>query len=311
MDRAMRVLSAAAPGGRIPSLDGIRAVSFLLVFASHGGAHDIAPIIRGNFGVTVFFFLSGFIITTLMRSEFERNGSVNVVHFWIRRALRILPPLLIVVVGAALMALVLYPPGTVQAQALAADLLFYANYWTIYGTGEEIPGLGVVWSLAVEEHFYVLFPLLYVAMLRFRVPRQHQARLLWGLCAAVLVWRCVLVLAMHATSARIYVATDTRADCILFGCALALWNNPALDKTTRARDRAQALLLPLAVAALVASLAYGDAVFLETFSYSAQGLALTCVFTCAVRHPEWLVFRLLNWRPVIFVGVLSYTLYLT
>src|ERR1700684_2991196 len=152
---------ADAAGRHIPSLDGIRAVSILLVFATHAGA---GTFISGDFGVTVFFFISGFLITTLMRSEFDRNGSVNIRHFWLRRALRILPPFYLVALAATLIALILYPPGTVYAPAMTAELLFFANYWGIYGINGEAPGTGVVWSLAVEEQFYLLFPLLYVSI---------------------------------------------------------------------------------------------------------------------------------------------------
>ena len=157
----------------IPSLDGIRAVSFMMVFATHAGANTF---ISGDFGVTVFFFLSGFLITTLMRSEFDRNGSVNIRHFWLRRALRILPPFYLVALAATLLALILYPPGTVYAPAMTAEVLFYANYWGIYGINREAPGTGVVWSLAVEEQFYLLFPLLYISTQKMRVSRSDPDR---------------------------------------------------------------------------------------------------------------------------------------
>ncbi len=304
------VRSTSRHASRIPSLDGIRALSFLLVFGGHAGLGNRLPIPGADFGVTIFFFLSGFIITTLMRSEFEATGSLNIRHFWLRRALRILPPLFLVVIGATVLALIIYPPGTVYVPAMTAEILFYANYWGIYGINREAPGTGVVWSLAVEEHFYLLFPLLYVAMQRWRMSRQHQALLLWGLCAVILAWRCVLVMAMHASIVHIYLATDTRADSILFGCALAVWNNPALDESPRVLRRWTYLLLPASLVVLVACLAYQGTLFRETVYFTLQGVALTTVFICAVRLPRWAVFRFLNYRPVIFVGTLSYSLYL-
>ena len=304
------LLSTLTPTSRIPSLDGLRAVSFLLVFGDHAGLGLAVPLVAGDLGVTIFFFLSGFIITTLMRLEFETSGSVNFRHFWVRRALRILPPLFLVVGVASLLALILYPPGTVYGPAMAAELLFYANYWGIYGIDRVAPGTGVVWSLAVEEHFYLLFPLLYAVMQKYRVPRQRQAILLWSLCAAILAWRCLLVIGLHATSSRIFLATDTRMDSILFGCALAVWNNPAIDGPLRAPNVWRYLLLPGALAALAASVLFGGPVFKGTCYFSIQGVALTCVFMCAVRYPLWTGFRVLNWRPVAFIGVLSYSLYL-
>jgi peptidoglycan/LPS O-acetylase OafA/YrhL len=304
------VVSAVKPASRVPSLDGLRAVSFLLVFADHVGLRRMGPLVAGDLGVTIFFFLSGFIITTLMRLEFEKNGSVNIRHFWLRRALRILPPFFLLVGAAWLLALVLYPPGTVYGPAMVAELLFYANYWGIYGIDRPAPGTGVVWSLAVEEHFYLLFPLLYMAMQKFHMPRKRQAIFLWSLCAAVLAWRCVLVMGLHATPTRVYLATDTRMDSILFGCALAVWNNPAVDAHYRTPNLWKYLLLPGALAALAASILLGDRVFKSTWYFSVQGIALTCVFICAVRYPLWAPFRFLNWRPAVFIGVLSYSLYL-
>lgn len=291
----------------IPSLDGIRAISFVLVFATHAG---VITFISADFGVTVFFFLSGFLITTLLRSEFDRNGSINIRHFWLRRALRILPPLYLVALTATLMAVVLYPPGTVYAPAMTAELLFYANYWGIYGINREAPGTGVVWSLAVEEQFYLLFPLLYVSVLKLRVPRFGQAWLLWGLCALILAWRCVLVMAMHPDSTRIYIATDTRVDSILFGCALAVWNNPALDQPAGSAGLWKYLLLPVALAALLICFLIQGIAFRETWYFSIQGAALTLVFIAAIRFHTWAPFRFLNWRPLVFIGTLSYSLYL-
>ena len=264
----------------------------------------------GPLGVTVFFFLSGFLITTLMRAEYEKNDSLNLGHFWLRRALRILPPLYLVVLAAALLARAVYPPGTVSGPAIASQLLFYGNYWSIYGGHPPIPGTDVVWSLAVEEHFYLLFPLLYLAMQRWCISRKHQAWLLWGLCAVVLAWRCVLVMAMHVPDDRILLATDTRIDAILFGCALAVWNNPALDRPALGPNLLKYLLLPLAAVVLLASAYASNKVFVYTWAPSLEGAALTLLFIGAVRFHEWPPFRVLNYRPVVFIGVLSYSLYL-
>lgn len=291
----------------IPSLDGIRAMSFLIVFGSHAVSGKLVP---GDFGVTVFFFLSGFLITTLLRAEREKNGSINLGHFWLRRALRILPPLYLMLLGAVLIAWLIYPPGTVYGATIAAQALFYANYWYIYGGHPEIPGSSVVWSLAVEETFYLLFPLLFLAMQARRLSGKHQAWLLWGLCVVVLAWRCVLVIAMHTASVYIFFATDTRIDSILFGCALAVWNNPVLDKPTLTPSVWKYLLLPPALIVLILCAYSSGTVFANTWCFSIEGAALTVVFICAVRFHESPLFRVLNYRAVAFIGVLSYSLYL-
>jgi peptidoglycan/LPS O-acetylase OafA/YrhL len=297
---------------RIPSLDGIRAASVMLVFALHAGFVREAV---GDLGVNVFFFLSGYLIATLLGMEYEATGSVSIRHFAMRRALRILPPFYTVALAATVMTLFLYPPGTVYGPSLASQLLFYFNYYSLYGIHRGIPGLGVVWSLAVEEHFYLLFPLLYVAMQASPLARRYQAWLLWGLCAAILAWRFFLVSNAHADMNRIYPTTDTRVDSILFGCALAAWYNPYSSSSVRDNPatlpwRWKYLFLPAAVAAVVWCVTFRDPLFQITASFSVQGVALSILFIAVIRFYDWPPFRVLNWRPVVFIGTLSYSLYL-
>src|ERR1700733_14513831 len=104
----------------LPSLDGIRAVSFLLVFAAHAGLGDVIP---GGFGVTVFFFLSGYLITTLLRIEHDATGTVSLRQFYLRRALRILPPFYLVLALAALAAWLGVIAGGLSARALLFQAL--------------------------------------------------------------------------------------------------------------------------------------------------------------------------------------------
>jgi peptidoglycan/LPS O-acetylase OafA/YrhL len=292
----------------IPSLDGLRAISFLLVFVAHCGLDQYVP---GGFGVTIFFFLSGFLITTLMRAEFHAHQAVNFRHFWLRRAFRILPPFYLVLLGAIAAALILDPPGTLSGPAVAAQLLHVTNYWIIARGADGLPvGTGVYWSLAVEEHFYLLFPWLFVGMQKLRMPQFKQALTLWMLCGFVLLWRCVLVYHFQVEMDRTYMATDTRLDSILFGCALAVWNNPVLDELELNERLWKYAILPLSVVALIAGMVFRDPGFRETARYSLQGMALTFIFIAAIRFPSWTPFRILNWRPLTFIGLLSYSLYL-
>ncbi len=293
----------------IPSLDGLRALSFGLVFAAHAGLDRIVP---GGFGVTVFFFLSGFLITTLLRREFDKRGTVSLKNFYVRRALRILPPFYSVLALASALTLAGVLPGKLEASAVLAQALHYANFHMIHaGADGFAPGTAVYWSLAVEEHFYLLFPLLFLFLNRRRSRQKTQALVLFGLCAAILIWRTVLVCVMGSDSIRTYVGSDTRFDSILFGCALAVYGNPMLDASTTSDRTWKYLLLPLGVAGLLASFLIRGPVFRETLRYSLQGVSLLPVFVCAMRFPEWAPMRLLNLKPLAFVGMLSYSLYLT
>jgi peptidoglycan/LPS O-acetylase OafA/YrhL len=301
-----------ATGGSlyIPSLDGIRAASVMLVFAAHAGLKERVP---GNFGVTVFFFLSGYLITTLLRAEREASGRISLRSFYLRRVLRIFPPFYLVLLVATLLTVLGALPGPpISPQALLSELFYLTNYRIIqHGWWDGIaPGTWIFWSLSVEEYFYLAFPLLYLALLRWLPNRHRQALVLAGLCALVLAWRVVLVFALGASKDRTYIATDTRIDSILFGCILGVFGNPVLDPG-RVRERTWKLwLVPLALVGLLVSFLVRSPQFQETLRYSLQGFCLFPLFVTAVRWPGWLPIRLLNVGWVKFVGVLSYAIYL-
>jgi peptidoglycan/LPS O-acetylase OafA/YrhL len=292
----------------IPSLDGIRAVSFFLVFFSHAGLGGIVP---GGFGVSVFFLLSGFLITTLLRTEFARYRRISLGSFYLRRVLRILPPLYVTLA----LAIVLWRMGkghpAIPFAGTLAQSLQVANYYEIYADpAVTIPGTGVLWSLGVEEHFYLIFPLLYIWMCP-RFPAYRQALILLTLCAAALVWRCILLFHFHASFVHTYYATDARFDSILFGCVLAIVANPVLHDPLHGWFlRRMKWLLPLCVVVLLGTFLERDEGFRETLRYTLQGLALVPLFIAAIHYQKSLPVLLLNLPFVRFLGVLSYSLYL-
>lgn len=301
-------------GFQIPSLDGLRALSIALVFLAHSGM-PLGIQVPGGFGVTVFFFLSGFLITTLLRREYEREGSISFRKFYLRRVLRILPTFYIVLAGALLAAWLLELPGAIDSGGVRAQALHYTNYWIIANSFDGLPsGTGVYWSLAVEEHFYLLFPLVFVGLMYSGMKPERQATVLFSVCLLLLVWRLVLVSKLEAlgvsTQDRLEIASDTRFDSLLFGCMLALYGNPSLDPSRFNERLWKYVFLPLGVLGLFASFLYRDEHFRSTFRYTLQGASLIPIFVCAVRYPQWAPMRPLNFRPIAFVGVLSYSLYL-
>lgn len=307
---------ATAPKGepraeafKIPSLDGIRAASFLVVFVAHAGLGDVVP---AHFGLTLFFFLSGYLITTLLRIEHEKTGTVSIRQFYLRRILRIFPPFYIVLGLAALLTWAGLLVARLDLAALLVQCSHLTNYFIIrHGWwGQLVPGTSVYWSLAVEEHFYLVFPLLFL-FLRGRMGSTRIAGVLLGLCALLLAWRFYLVLALHAPQDRTYVASDTRMDAILFGCILAVWHNPVLDRERSVTDRTLGLVwLPLGVAMVILSLVVRTPAFDQTLRYTLQSAGLGPFFVAAIRwHDRW-PFRVFSLRPVRYVGLLSYSLYL-
>ena len=292
----------------IPSLDGIRAISFFLVFFSHAGLGGIVP---GGFGVSVFFLLSGFLITTLLRTEFARYGRIGLRNFYLRRVLRILPPLYV----ALALAMVLCSSGQaapgIPFAGTLAQALQVSNYYEIFASHPvTMPGSGVLWSLAVEEHFYLVFSLLYVWMCS-RCSVHRQAAILLTLCAAALAWRCILHFHFHASFIRTYYATDTRFDSILFGCVFAIVANPVLHDPLHSWLLPRLKwLVPLCVIVLLGTFLVRADSFRETLRYTLQALALIPLFIAAIHYRKSWPVIFLNLPLVRFLGVLSYTLYL-
>ena len=200
--------------------------------------------------------------------------------------------------------------GNVTAGAVIAQLLQMTNYYTIaFGEQHLVPYTGVMWSLSVEEHYYLLYPLALLALLP-RFDRRHIGWMLAAGCVLVLIWRCCLIFMLHVSSDYTYISTHARFDSILFGCVMGMAFNPALGEGPKFSPAQWAMALAGGGALLVASLLYRDESFRDTLRYSVQGVALFPMFYCAIRYPAWPVFRWLQWRVMRGLGLISYTFYL-
>lgn len=289
----------------IPSLDGLRAVSITLVLLAHAGVSDLIP---GGFGVTVFFFLSGFLITTLMTREQDRHGSVALRAFYLRRVVRLGPPILVTMVAATALALAGLAEGDLSPAAYLSQLFFVYNYYALSdGAASSVAGLEILWSLSVEEHFYLVWPVLFIGIAR----GWFGLRAVLALLVAILVWRAVRVFAFGHDEWEIYISTDTRFDSLLYGCLLALlvWRGEA-DRLFPDTPLVRLPLIAAALAVILATFLVRDEVFRSTLRYTLQGIALMPLFHYAVRRPQDLIFQPLNWAPVRMIGVWSYTIYL-
>ena len=164
----------------------------LLVVTSHSGFSSVP----GGLGVTIFFFLSGYLITTFMLVEGEHTHELDIPSFYARRFLRLMPPLLVTLAVAYALTLSGLLPGGITAAGLAAQVLYFANYYHLFfDPGNTVPdGTGILWSLAVEEHFYILYPWL-MAWLLHKSARPVLSGALLGLVCLI-----ILLLA-HSSSA--------------------------------------------------------------------------------------------------------------
>ena len=288
----------------IPSLDGIRAVSIAIVFAAHAGVSRLIP---GGFGVTIFFFLSGYLITSLLVREYEQYGSIALRAFYLRRVIRLGPPLLATLVMVFALFGLGWVDGALDVPTIASQVFFYYNYYSLYGDGISVDGLTILWSLSVEEHFYVIWPALFLAITRGRAGRGHVVALL----VAILLWRCFRTLVMGDSEWVVYVSTDTRFDSLLYGCLLALMARDGSDRRIFRPDGAwPAALCLISLVMIGATFAIRGDLFRSSLRYSLQGIALMPLFYYAVTIPQRPPFCWLNGAVIRKLGVYSYTIYL-
>jgi peptidoglycan/LPS O-acetylase OafA/YrhL len=282
-------------GGTIPALDGFRAIAIIFVMLSHIGMERMVP---GQFGVTLFFFLSGYLITTLLRREFMRDGTIKLKAFYLRRMVRIIPPMyLAIALGAVCSwAGLIYE---LDFTGLGYDLLFLTNYFPVSGTP-----IGL-WSLAVEEHFYLLFPTAALLLLR-RWDAKGVMQFCIVFCFLALLVRFYEVSRLEDFS-RVNFWSHTRLDSILFGAILAMWNNPVIDP----EDRLPSTWPSYAIGGLLLLITFviRDEMFRQTIRYTIQGVALIFIFNAAIRDTKLAPVFLDN-AFMRFVALLSYMLYL-
>ncbi|MEZ5817778.1 MAG: acyltransferase [Hyphomicrobiaceae bacterium] len=301
---------STGPSDQIASLDGLRAISILLVVVSHAGLSHIVP---GRLGVTIFFFLSGYLITTLVLREYEATGTISIGQFYARRAFRLMPPLLITLAIAYSLTYLGVLAGGISLNGLLAQTFYFANYYMIFTDGApDTPfGTGLLWSLAVEEHFYLAYPFVLLLLLTTVKSRGKVAAAFAAICLAVLAWRIHLIQQPGVGEPRLAFASDTRIDSLLYGCLLAIVKNPLHD--LRPSDRIQGrhwALLAAGLGLMASTLLIRNWHFRETVRYSIQGLALAPLFYLAIRFAHQGPFRLLNVPVAKRIGVFSYSIYL-
>lgn len=294
----------------ISSLDGIRAAAVLIVFVGHG--FTIGGLWPGHVGVTIFFFLSGYLITTLLRREFEKTGSISLGRFYLRRALRILPPAYITIALACLIGAVGLLPATTTLGGVVAELLNVTNYYMIFNGREGLPPeTSMLWSLAVEEHFYLVFPALLIFMLWRRLNWRRIGWILVAACAIAPLYRLALM-AGGASDLHLYVGSDTRFDGLLAGAAMALLANPALGERLPSwiSDRVLRFVLAPAAAVVFGVAAMAPTALKLTVADSVQYACLFVLFWLVIKFPDGLTGRILNNRWVMHLGLLSFSMYL-
>lgn len=289
--------------GHLSSLDGLRAIAVFMVIFYHLGFTWIS----GGVGVLLFFVLSGFLITWLLLKEEERFGSISLRLFYLRRTLRIMPAFYVfwlLLVGA----LFLFSKRVVVPQAICS--FFYVNNYYQALFGDPNTGLSHTWSLGVEEQFYLLWPITFILLKR----NARRMRFLVAAILAVWIYREILVFAFHDPQGYIYEAFDTRADHLMIGCLLAVALRQKIWQKLWAILVSVPDLIWLTLAALLCS---GAAERLFGVQYrGAIGfvidplLAAMLIVQGVANGSSSSLGRMLNWRWVSYLGVISYSMYL-
>ena len=232
---APEATEAATRGTRlpyVPALDGIRALAVSAVLLYH---QNIAWLPGGFLGVEVFFVLSGYLITSLLLSEARSTGTVNLKAFWLRRARRLLPALYLLLAVCLTYALIFLPSEVTRLRGDAVAALFYVtNWWSIFDHKSYFEIVGRpslfqhLWSLAVEEQFYVLWPPLFV----FAIARWRERRILVTVLGGAAISTILMALLFQPgiDPSRVYFGTDTRAAELLIGAALAFVWEPGMPR---------------------------------------------------------------------------------
>ncbi len=304
----------------IPALDGLRAFAVLAVIAYHMGA-SWAP--GGLLGVTVFFVLSGYLITSLLLIEWDNTRKIDLPQFWLRRVRRLLPAIVFVILCTAALCIVFdHSLLTKLREDMWAALLWVTNWWYIFHDVSYFDALGApsplthFWSLAIEEQFYLFWPVILFIAHKCHVKRttMRNATLAVALLSAL---EMALLFNPDADPSRVYYGTDTRAFSLLIGAWLAfVWPSHLLGakKTVHLSKQVRNVLDGVGIAALIALLAL--VVFVDGFSpfLYRGGLLLASVLTAVVIavmvHPASLLGRAASAKPLVWVGLRSYGIYL-
>jgi peptidoglycan/LPS O-acetylase OafA/YrhL len=317
---------------RITALDGIRAFALLIIMGYHFGLGWLSG---GFFSLDIFYVLSGYLITGLLLGEYRRRDRIKLSNFWLRRARRLLPALLIVLVAVTLMVRFAEPAGLYpdfRMSALSA-LFYFSNWWQIAVSGSYFVATGPLsplthtWSLAVEEQFYLVWPFVVLAVMGLARTFARGIRALLALSLVGAVASAVEMALLYNPSSstnttRIYFGTDTHAQSILVGavlaCALTMIQmrrgEEGMDPAART-PLARGVLVVSGVAGLAAlvvlsSVLDGSSSLAYRGGFALCAASAAAVITAVVCVPGGPLAQVLSWRPLVWVGTVSYGAYL-
>lgn len=303
---------------RVAALDGLRGIAIATVVAFHAGG------LPGGFlGVDLFFVLSGYLITGLLLRERDESGTVALSNFWTRRARRLFPAIIVLVGAAQLWARTHALPrelDVLNGQSVAAmfyvsnwyNILFDVGYWSV---GPSHSPLNHLWSLAIEEQYYLLFPLFFAIW--FARSSKRSVMKFAIVCASLAVSSIALSALLYGTLGgnRSYFGTDTRIGAILAGCALAAFVHSRGESKAAHSARSYTpgnSVIALSALAMIAFwiIMRTTTPFLYNGGFALHAIASLVLIAAVATRPASAFVKALEWRPLVWLGERSYSLYL-
>lgn len=286
--------------GYRPWADGLRGFAILAVMGYHFPFNLLA---HGHVGVDLFFVLSGFLITSLLLEEIQTGGRVSFGKFYARRALRLFPALWLMLIASVV--LMYFADGVEVNYRSVWYALLYATNWVVALGLDHVPSpVMLTWSLAIEEQFYILWPVALALLVRFKVRKNAMLTIIGLAIAFVCINRSHLV-TTAASIDRIAHASDTRVDGLLFGCFVAIWLAAGLPVPRAVLKAVTALLGIIFLLYMSGTIApYGIGLTLANLFF---GASITLMVSSA--GSNWAM-RIIEHRSIVWIGKLSYSLYL-
>ncbi len=301
---------AAAPFrlGYRPGLDGLRGVAILAVLAVHTSHIFGWSLLKGaNAGVDIFFVLSGFLITTLLIEEWEQTGDVSLKSFYWRRALRLIPALLVLLTVLYFLSDLFFSPVEANDTRRGIPVAFvYASDLALAFFPLHLGALQHTWSLAIEEHFYLIWPVVLLAALKLGIGKKRIVLITLLVVIASGLQRASLH-QFGAPPVRTYYGIDTRADALLIGCLTGLCVSWGLVHARALRP----LLVPalMFIGFCMVATGFGSS-FMTLGGFTLLAIATGVVIVNVVLGPPGYLCGLLEFGPLVWVGRISYGLYL-
>ncbi|EOB1266216.1 acyltransferase family protein [Staphylococcus pseudintermedius] len=299
----------------MPGLDGVRAVAVIAIIIYHLNPQWLSG---GFLGVDTFFVISGYLITSLLLTEYHNTGKIELMSFWLRRVKRLIPAVLFLVMGVIVLSLIFMPTEIQKVRADSIAAIFYvSNWWYImqnvdYFEQFAVQPLKHLWSLAIEEQFYLVFPIVLLSLLSF-IRRLKSIRIIFLILLAISMIAMMVLYVPNENVARVYFGTDTRIQTLLMGVLLALvW--PPFQLKAKVNRQMRTMIDTAGVVGL-AILFICFKFVSETNSILYYGgffliSTVTLLVIASSVHPSGYFAKFLGNKVFTFIGSRSYSLYL-